>query len=139
MNRQQKIDFLRSLNLTVADDISDGDLDALFAQHENSAPPAKIPVPPVQGKNPAPPPAATLATEGEVTDERALALERRAAEVEERERKARELETGISERERKIQEREESLRNVPTVKPAKVKRPRNWSDPVNAPEEIEAD
>ena len=107
---------------------------------ENNPPPSEVPPPaPVPPENPAPPPAATLATTGEITDERALALERRAAEVEERERKARELETGISERERKIQEREAALRPSPPTAPGKekFKRKRNWSDPVNAPEEIE--
>ncbi len=107
---------------------------------ENNPPTSEVSTPaPVPPENPAPPPAATLATTGEVTDERALALDRRAAEIEEREQKSRELETGISERERKIQEREEALRPAPPSAPVKekFKRKRNWSDPVNAPEEIE--
>lgn len=97
-------------------------------------PPPEIPGAPVppQGQTPpnlppAPPPAAALVTQGEVTDERALALERRAAEMDRREAVALDVEKNLSEKERKIQERESALASV---KPVKVKRKPHWSDPV---------
>ena len=95
-------------------------------------PPPEVPGSPVPAQNQtppagvaAPPPTAELATKGEVTDERALALERRERAAEEREKIAREEETRLAERERKIQERESF---APPVK--KVKRKPHWSDPV---------
>jgi hypothetical protein len=89
---------------------------------------------------PPPPPGATLVVEGEVTDEKALAIQRREQELEERERKARETEMSIAERERKTQEREEALRQPVTTQPAvKQKRKRNWSDPVICAPEIEVE
>ena len=110
---------------------------------ENNTPPVEVPTPspvPTGDQTPpaaAPPPAATLATQGDVTDERALALQRREAAIEERERIARDVEMNVAERERKNQEREAALRQPVTVA-AKVKRKRNWSDPVFADEEVEA-
>ena len=152
MNRQQKIAHLRSLGVTVADDITDEALDALFAQNENPASatevsgdevppenPATPAAPPVKPATGAPPPAATLATQGVVTDERALELQRREQAIAEREARARETEMSIAERERKAQEREEALRGTHHVPPQKRKRKRNWTDPINSPEEIEED
>ncbi len=115
---------------------------------ENPTPAPEVPTaPPVAGADPihspqppaapapAAPPAGQLVAEGEVTDERALALARREQAANERERTHREKETAIAERERKIQEREAAL--VP-VKPVKPKRKPNWSDPVfNADDESE--
>jgi len=101
---------------------------------ENSAPPAVAHV--GTPAAPPPPPAATLATQGEVTDERQLALDRRQLEIDAAAERLRGEQTTLSERELKIQEREEALRNVPPA-PVKVKRKRNWSDPVNAAEEVE--
>lgn len=106
---------------------------------ENNPPAVEIPPGhPVQTETPPgnPPPAATLATQGEVTNERALEIARREAALEERERRAREAEMSVAERERRAQEREEVLRHAPT---AKRKRKRNFTDPVFAPEEIEED
>jgi hypothetical protein len=91
---------------------------------ENNSPAPEISTaPPVPSENqppPAasegtPPPAANLVIGGEVTDERQLALDRREAELARREMLALDAATA----------------------PKKFKRNRNWSDPVNAPEEIE--
>ena len=99
-------------------------------------PPSEIPGPQVPAPNqttpsvppaPAAPPAAALVTSGEVTDERALALVRRAAEIERREAVARDVELNLSAKERKIQEREAALAGA---KPPKAKRTLHWSDPV---------
>jgi hypothetical protein len=101
-------------------------------------PPAAVPPenPPAENLPPAaPPPAASLVLEGEVTDERALALARRERELAEREARLRGEETTLAERERKIQEREQVLAQPPA--PAKTKRKRNFSDPFFCPEEIE--
>ena len=108
-----------------------------MADIENNPTAPEIPIaPPAPGGQPqGSPPAAALVVTGDVTDERQLALDRRAAELERREQLARDVENNVSERERKIQEREEALRAAPPV--PKFKRKRNWSDPVNAPEEIE--
>ncbi len=111
---------------------------------ENPAPPVEVPTPtpvPTGDQTPPaspPPPAATLATQGDVTDERALEIQRREAAIEERERLARDCEMNIAERERKTQEREAALRQPVTAPAAKAKRKRNWSDPVICEEEVEA-
>ena len=110
---------------------------------ENNPPPVEVSPPaPVSPGNPPPennppPPAATLATQGTVTDEQALALQLREAKIEERERRAREVEQTVADRERKAQEREDALRAPGSVTPAKTKRKRNWSDPVICDEEVE--
>lgn len=109
---------------------------------ENNPPPAEVPpaneIPPADLASLPPeapaPPAATLAITGEVTDERALELQRRETALVERERIARDCEMNISERERQTQEREAALR-APSPK---TKRKRNWSDPIICDEEVEA-
>jgi len=101
---------------------------------ENPSPaPETPPAAPVQTENqtresvqtpspsqPAPPPAANLVVNGDVTDERALALARREREISEREARARQIETEISEREAKINEREEILSAAPRPKRQKL-------------------
>jgi hypothetical protein len=109
---------------------------------EDSTTPAEVsPAPQVPPENPSPavvaaPPAASLATQGEVTDERALEVARREAAIEERERKARETEQQISNRERKAQEREDALR-LQSALPVKTKRKRNFTDPILCEPEVE--
>jgi hypothetical protein len=102
---------------------------------DNTPPSEKI----HESVNAPPPPAATLIVEGEVTDEQALALQRREQAIEEREARLRGEETTLSERERKIQEREAALKNPAPEKPAKIKRKRNFTDPVICEPEIETD
>ncbi len=87
-------------------------------------PPANPPPPDLQTGTPVPPAAAALVVHGELTDEKALALERREQAIAERELKAREVEMSIAERERLAQEREEFLRATAAPKPEKVKRAR---------------
>jgi hypothetical protein len=109
----------------------------------NNPPAPEVPAPPVQTEDQtppapvqaAPPPAAELVLNGEVTDERALAIERREREVADREARLRGEETAVAERERKIQEREQVL--AQPAAPVKIKRKRNWSDPFVCEPEVE--
>ncbi len=111
----------------MADEIPQTEVPAPPVQTEDQAPPAEVQA--------APPPAADLVLNGEVTDERALAIERREREIADREARLRGEETAVAERERKIQEREQVL--AQPAAPVKTKRKRNWSDPFVCEPEVE--